>query len=144
MQGTVAHLLETKGSAVWTVEPGATVYRALELMAEKAVGALVVTDGDLLAGIISERDYARKVILLDRGSKQTAVSEIMTADVVTVTSTSTLGECMNLMTDKRIRHLPVVDEERRVVGLVSIGDVVRAIIEWQQAMIQDLESYITG
>jgi CBS domain-containing protein len=143
VERTVAHLLEAKGAEVWTIEPDATVYRALELMADKGVGALVVADGDRLAGIISERDYARKVILLDRGSKQTAVAEIMTADVVTVSLATTLAECMSLMTDRRIRHLPALEGER-LVGIISIGDVVRAIIEAQKAMIQDLETYITG
>lgn len=143
MQKTVAHLLEAKGTDVWSVGPDASVYEALELMADKKVGALVVLDGERVAGIISERDYARKVILLDRGSRETKVSEIMTADLYTVTETNSLSDCMELMTDHRIRHLPIV-EEGSLVGLISIGDVVRATIETQQAMIQELESYITG
>lgn len=143
MQKTVAHILGAKGREVWTVAPDQTVYEALEVMADKGVGALVVLDGERLAGIISERDYARKVILLDRGSRQTLVSEIMTAEVMCVNPTQTTGDCMALMTDHRIRHLPVLEDDR-LVGVVSIGDVVRSVIEEQQFMIEQLEQYITG
>ena len=128
---------------VWTVEPDAAVYEALEIMADKGIGALVVVEGEALAGIMSERDYARKVILLDRGSRETQVAEIMTAKVLTVSPDQTLGECMALMTDRRIRHLPVV-ADGKLAGLISIGDVVRAVIDEQRFMIEQLESYITG
>ena len=143
MQRTVGRLLEEKTSVVWTVAPDAAVYEALEIMADKGIGALVVVEGDALAGIMSERDYARKIILLDRGSRDTQVAEIMTSDVLTVNPDHTLGECMALMTDRRIRHLPVV-VDGKLVGLVSIGDVVRAVIDEQRFMIEQLEGYITG
>lgn len=143
MQKTVGRLLEEKSSVVWTVEPDAAVYEALEIMADKGIGALVVVEGEALAGIMSERDYARKVILLDRGSRETQVAEIMTAKVLTVSPDQTLGECMALMTDRRIRHLPVV-ADGKLAGLISIGDVVRAVIDEQRFMIEQLESYITG
>jgi CBS domain-containing protein len=139
----VARLLDEKGTDVWTVEPDASVYRALELMAEHSVGALVVLEDDRPVGIISERDYARKVILLDRGSRKTTVAEIMTSDLKTVTRDQTTNDCMELMTKKRIRHLPVV-EEGRLVGIISIGDVVRAVIGEQQHLIEQLEGYITS
>lgn len=143
MQRTVARLLGTKGEQVWTIGPDATVYEGLELLAENGIGALPVVDEGRLIGIVSERDYARKVVLEDRGSKTTLVREIMTSDVHTVELDSTTTECMNLMTDRRIRHLPVV-QDGRLVGLISIGDVVRAVIEEQRFLIQQLESYITG
>jgi CBS domain-containing protein len=143
MQKTVAQVLSDKGRDVWTVGPSQTVYEALEIMADKGVGALVVVEGDELVGILSERDYARKVILLDRGSRDTLVSEIMTAKVQCVTPAQTTGECMALMTDQRIRHLPVL-EDGRLAGVVSIGDVVRAVISEQQFMIEQLEQYITS
>ena len=140
----VARLLEDKGSDVWTIEPDASVFRALEVMAEHRVGALVVVeDGDRPVGIVSERDYARKVILLDRGSRDTPVSEIMTSELETVTREQTTNDCMTVMTERRIRHLPVV-EEGRLIGIISIGDVVRAVISEQQYMIEQLEGYITG
>jgi len=139
----VARVLDEKGTDVWTIEPDASVFRALEVMAERRVGALVVVDDDRPIGILSERDYARKVILLDRVSRDTAVSEIMTAELETVTREQTITDCMNLMTDRRIRHLPVVEDDR-LIGIISIGDVVRAVITEQQFMIEQLEGYITG
>jgi len=139
----VARLLEEKGTDVWTIDPDASVYRALEVMAEHEVGALVVVADDLPIGIISERDYARKVILLDRMSRDTPVAEIMTSELETVTYAHTINDCMSLMTEQRIRHLPVV-EDGRLVGIVSIGDVVRGVINEQQYMIEQLEGYITG
>lgn len=142
MQKTVAHLISTKGSATWSVTPDSSVYEALELMADKNVGALVVISAGELVGIMSERDYARKVRLLDRMSKQTPVSEIMTAEPVTVSPDATVADCMALMTDNRFRHLPVV-ENGDLVGVISIGDVVRAVIEEQEFLIGQLESYIT-
>ncbi len=141
MQSTVAHLLEKKGGEVFSIGPDATVFEALEKMASKQVGALVVMDGEELAGIISERDYARKVILLDRLSKKTGVREIMTSEVVTISPSATLQDCMSTMTDHRFRHLPVIDDGR-LVGVVSIGDVVKAVIDEQAVMIEQLENYI--
>ncbi len=139
----VARLLDEKGTDVWTIEPGASVYRALEVMAEHGVGALVVMESDRPVGIISERDYARKVILLDRGSHDTPVSRIMTAELKTVTREQTTSDCMELMTEKRIRHLPVVEDDR-LIGIISIGDVVRSVISEQQYLIEQLEGYITS
>lgn len=138
---TVARLLEHKGSTVATITSDASVYDALELMAEKEIGALIVVDGDRPIGLMSERDYARKIILLKRASGQTTVGEIMSTDIVTVTPDQTTAECMELMTDNRIRHLPVV-QDGRLVGVISIGDVVRAVMEEQKFMIEQLEAYI--
>jgi CBS domain-containing protein len=143
MQRTVEKLIEAKGSDVWTVTPDASVYEALEIMADKNVGALVVLDGEELVGILSERDYARKVILLQRGSRDTTVSEIMSEHPITVAPNATTAECMRLMTEHRFRHLPVM-HGTRVIGVISIGDVVRAVIEDQQFLIDQLENYITG
>ncbi|NNK92578.1 MAG: CBS domain-containing protein [Acidimicrobiia bacterium] len=140
---TVAQIMQSKGGSVWTVDPDATVFEALSMMADKGVGALVVTDAGKLCGIISERDYARKVILLDRDSRETTVSEIMTSKVLVVSPATSTDECMALMTDKRIRHLPVLEGED-LLGLVSIGDIVRAKISEQQFIINELERYITG
>ena len=143
MAKTVANLIESKGSEIWCIVPDASVYEALELMAAKNVGALVVVDHGSLVGILSERDYARKVILLARGSKDTNVSEIMTPDPVTVTGETSVTGCMQLMTDNRFRHLPVMDGNE-LVGVISIGDVVRAIIEDQRFLIEQLERYVRG
>ncbi len=140
---TVSHILGRKGGAVYSVGPDASVYEALQRMAECDVGALVVMDGDRLVGIISERDYARKVILLDRSSKDTRVDEIMTAKVAVVPRDRTVEDCMALMSEKHIRHLPVV-EGNEVVGVVSIGDVVKTVISEQEFMIEQLERYISG
>ncbi|WP_285405817.1 CBS domain-containing protein [Luteibacter sp. ME-Dv--P-043b] len=139
----VRHLLEGKGKAVFAVAPEASVYDAVRQMAEKNVGALVVMQGDALVGIVSERDYARKVILKDRSSRDTPVAEIMTASVITVSVDATVDECMRLCTDGRLRHLPVIDGEA-MVGIVSIGDLVKAVISEQKETISQLESYITG
>ncbi len=143
MQRMVSGILDDKGTAVWSVGPENTVFDALELMADHNIGALLVLDGDDLVGILSERDYARKVILLERGSKKTRVSEIMTTEIRTVGSASTVAECMELMTEHRIRHLPVLDDDGRLAGLISIGDVVKAMIAQQRDMITQLERYIT-
>ena len=140
---TVRHVLETKGRNVWSVSPDATVYEALKVMADNNVGALVVLAGDQLKGVISERDYARKVILKGKFSRETPVSEIMSTDVVTVRPEQSIEECMALMTDKRIRHLPVLEGEK-LVGVISIGDVVKAIISDKEFTIKQLENYITG
>ena len=139
----MARLLEQKGSDVWSIRLGATVYEALEMLAEKGIGALMVVEDDHLVGILSERDYARRVVLQGRESRSTPVRDIMTANVLTVTRESTTGDCMEVMTNERIRHLPVVEGDE-VVGLISIGDVVRAVIEEQRFLIEQLESYITG
>ena len=140
---TVRHVLETKGRNVWSVSPDATVYEALKVMADNNVGALVVLAGDQLKGVISERDYARKVILKGKFSRETPVSEIMSTDVVTVRPEQSIEECMALMTDKRIRHLPVLEGEK-LSGVISIGDVVKAIISDKEFTIKQLENYITG
>jgi len=140
---TVRDILRAKGNQIWWVSLDTTVFSALELMAEKNVGALVVLDGENLAGIFSERDYARKVILKGKASKETSVEEIMTSEVTTVDPGQSVDECMALMTDKRIRHLPVFEEEK-LVGLISIGDVVKAVISEREFVIKQLENYITG
>ncbi|SDG46226.1 CBS domain-containing protein [Dyella sp. 333MFSha] len=139
----VKHLLEGKGKAVYAVAPDASVYEAIRQMADKNVGALVVIKGSELVGIVSERDYARKVILKDRSSRDTPVAEIMTASVITVASDATVDECMRLCTDGRLRHLPVLDGTS-IVGVVSIGDLVKAVISEQRETINQLESYITS
>ena len=139
----VDQLLEGKGRDVWSVTPGDTVYDALELMSEKGIGALVVLDGNDLAGLFSERDYARKVILEGKSSRDTPVRDIMSARVVCVSPEQTIQDCMGLMSEKRIRHLPVVAGDR-IVGLVSIGDVVKAVIADQEEVIEYLEHYIMG
>ena len=138
---TVRGLLEGKGRAIYSVEAQAAVLDAIRLMAEHHVGALVVMKGAVLEGIVSERDYARKVILRGRSSADTPVRDIMSSPVLTVTLDTTVQQCMQLMTDRRVRHLPVVDGAR-VVGMVSIGDLVKAVIAEQQAQIEQLESYI--
>src|SRR5580658_7937391 len=140
---TVNHLLKAKGSEVFSVAPQDSVLRAIEVMATHHVGALLVMEGTSLLGVISERDYARKVILKHRSSQDTPVSEIMTAPAITVTLTDTVRHCMEVMTERRFRHLPVVDAGR-VVGILSIGDLVKAVIEEQSAQIEQLERYIAG
>lgn len=139
----ISHLLERKGRHIISVQPDASVLDAIRLMAEKNIGAVLVMEGDRLRGIMSERDYARKVIVKGRSSNSTLVADIMTVDVVTTSSGETVNNCMGLMTDKRIRHLPVVDDNV-VVGVISIGDLVQAIISDQQEAIEQLEQYISG
>lgn len=143
MLHTIGQLLQAKGSQIWSIEPQATVYRALQIMAEKNVGALLVIDRDQLVGIFSERDYARKVILKGKSSKDTSVSELMTPEVFYINTKDTLDECMVLMTAKHIRHLPVL-ENKQLVGIVTLGDVVQQIIVEQKFTIRELEKYITG
>ena len=138
---TVRQLLQAKGDTVYSIAPDARVYEALKLMAEKEVGALVVLADGTLAGILSERDYARKVILHGKSSHDIPVREIMTANVVTVNPGQTVDQCMALMTSKRIRHLPVVEGDR-LIGVLSIGDLVKEVIAEQEATIRQLESYI--
>jgi CBS domain-containing protein len=140
---TVRQLLGLKGYAVHTIQPGASVFEALEVMARHDVGALVVVDDGDVIGLVSERDYARKVILRGRLSKDTPIREIMSHDVVSVTSKETVPACMSLMTEHRIRHLPVI-ENGQLAGIISIGDVVKAIIEDQRFTIEQLETYIHG
>lgn len=139
----VKHLLDRKGRQIISVRPDDTVLEAIRVMAEKNIGAVVVMQDDKLCGIMSERDYARKVIVKGRASDQTPVSDIMTVEVITTTDSETVNNCMELMTEKKMRHLPVIDEGR-VVGMISIGDLVQAIIADQQEEIQQLESYING
>jgi len=138
---TARHLLDRKGRAIFSIGPEEPVLEAIRLMAEHHVGALLVMKGEHLAGIVSERDYARKVILKGRSSAETPVSQIMSSPVVTVTLNSSVQECMQLMTARHLRHLPVVDAGK-VVGMVSIGDLVKAVMEEQKQTIEQLESYI--
>jgi CBS domain-containing protein len=139
----VCHLLDSKGRDVVSISPDASVLDAIRLMSDKGIGALVVVDGDTVTGIVTERDYARKVILKGRASDTAKVHEIMTTDVITTRSDESVEKCMNTMTDERIRHLPVVNDGK-VCGIISIGDLVKAIIADQQQAIEQLEHYISG
>ncbi len=143
MTSTVRQLLQAKGHLVHTIPAGATVFEALERMAAYDVGALMVVEGNQLVGVFSERDYARKIVLMGRISKDTLVREVMTDEPITISPETTVADCMNLMTGHRVRHLPVM-ENGQLVGVVSIGDVVKAIMTQQEFMIAELESYITG
>jgi CBS domain-containing protein len=140
---TVRDVLGRKGRTIWSVGPESTVYEALQLMAEKEIGAVLVIEGGNPVGIFTERDYARQVILKGKTSKDTAVRAVMTVRVVYVRPEQTLDDCMALMTDKHVRHLPVM-AERRLEGLVSIGDIVKAVISEKQFIIEQLENYITS
>jgi len=140
---TVRDIMKDKGTQVWTIGPDDSVFDALSIMAEKEIGALVVVEGDRAVGILSERDYARKVILKGKSSRETPVRKIMTSKVCYVAPERTVDECMALMTDKTIRHLPVMENDG-LVGLVSIGDVVKSMISEREFIIEQLEAYITG
>ena len=138
---SVRQLLDRKGRQVFSIAPGTPVLDAIRTMAERHVGALLVMEGEKLSGIVSERDYARKVILMGRSSADTPVRDIMTAAVITVQPETPVEKCMQIMTERRVRHLPVI-ESGRVVGMISIGDLVKAVIAEQQQQIEQLESYI--
>jgi len=140
---TVNEILSSKGRDVWSIRPHDTVYDALLMMAKREVGALLVMDSERLAGIVSERDYARKVALSGRASRETPVRDVMTTRVLCTRPERTVEECMALMTHKRARHMPVVDH-KRVIGMISIGDLVKAIISEQQFVIEQLQHYIHG
>lgn len=143
MKTKIKEILAVKGHNVWAVPPESTVFEAIEMMADKGVGALAVTLDGKLVGIISERDYARKVILKGQSSKETSVREIMSTDVICVSGEETIDECMALMTEKRVRHLPILDSDK-LVGMISVGDLVKSIIKDQTFTIEQLEGYIRG
>ncbi len=138
---SVKQILQGKGHDVWSIGPEASVYDAIAMMADKEVGALAIVDADLLVGVLSERDYARKVVLQGRSSKGTKIKDIMTTRVAYARPGQSVEECMAIMTEKRIRHLPVMDGDK-LLGMISIGDLVKAIIEEQQHVIEQLEQYI--
>ena len=141
--GAVSSILRNKGNVIFTIVPETMVYEALEIMVEKNVSALLVMENDKLAGIFTERDYARKIVLKGKASKETTIGEVMTRDLITVAPETSLDSCMRLMTGKLIRHLPVVDKGE-LAGIISIGDVVKYIIEEQNFIIENMEHYITG
>jgi CBS domain-containing protein len=140
--GKVKDILRAKGTNVYAVEPSIMVYKAIELMCEKNIGGLLIVNDGILEGIFTERDYARKLILRGKSSKTTPISELMTKNPITISPENTIEDCMNLMTGKFIRHLPVVENEK-LIGLISIGDVVKQIIEEQKDIIEHLENYIS-
>jgi CBS domain-containing protein len=140
---SISEILGQKGSTVWSISPNATVYEAIQLMADKNVGAVLVTENDKLVGIISERDYTRKVVLKGKSSKTATVKEILSSHIIQVSPSHTVEDCMRLMTDHHIRHLPVLEGEK-VVGIISIGDLVNWIISAQHTAISQLQTYITG
>ena len=140
---SISEILGHKGSTVWSIAPNATVFEAIQMMADKNVGAVLVTENDKLVGIISERDYTRKVVLKGKSSKTTAVKEILSSHVIHVSPSHTVEECMRLMTAHHVRHLPVLEEEK-IVGIISIGDLVNWIISAQHTAISQLQTYITG
>jgi CBS domain-containing protein len=141
--GSINEILEHKGSIVWTIAPDATVFEAIQMMSDKNIGAVLVTEREKLIGIISERDYTRKVALKGKSSKELKVRDIITDRVLSVTPRHTVEECLRLMTERRVRHLPVLDGEK-ITGLVSIGDLVNWIISAQSTTIHQLETYISG
>ena len=142
---TVAEILKEKGSqAVYSIGPDASVFEAVALMAQKNIGALLVMEGDRIVGMLSERDYARKVVLMARSSKDTKLREIMTSSVIYVHPSQSTEECMAVMTENRVRHLPVLDDDSKLIGLISIGDLVKGIISEQKFIIEQLHHYIAG
>jgi CBS domain-containing protein len=141
--GTISEILSHKGNAVWSISPDATVFDAIQMMADKNIGALLVTENSKLVGIISERDYMRKIVVKGKASKTTAVREILSSHVIHVSPAHTVEECMRLMTDHHFRHLPVLDGDK-ILGIVSIGDLVNWIISAQHTTISQLQTYITG
>jgi CBS domain-containing protein len=141
--GTISEILNHKGATVWSISPDATVFEAIVMMTDKNIGALLVTEQGKLVGIVSERDYTRKVVIKGKASKTTAVREILSSHVISVSPSHTVEECMRLMTDHHFRHLPVLDGEK-VVGIISIGDLVNWIISAQHTTISQLQTYITG
>ena len=140
---TVKDILDRKGRTVWSIHPDESVYRALEIMSDRHIGALVVCEDDRLVGVVSERDYARKIALLGRSSRDTSVRSIMTKHVYCITSWARIEDCMALMTEKQVRHLPVMEGER-LDGMISIGDVVKSTISHQEFIIEQLEHFIAG
>ena len=140
---TIEHLLKNKENQIWSVEPKISIFEALKIMSDKEIGALLVIEDEKLVGIFSERDYARKVILKGKSSKNTQVGELMTKKVLYIDPEQTINDCMAIMTDKHIRHLPVIENDK-VIGMVTIGDVISQIISEQEFTIQHLENYITG
>ncbi len=141
---TIDTILHHKGASVWTISPNATVFEAIRLLSQKNIGALPVTDGDKIVGVFSERDYTRKVALEGKTSQKTLVREIISTNVITATPHSTIEECMRLMTENRVRHLPILDADEKLVGFISIGDLVNWIISAQSATINQMESYLAG
>ena len=141
--GKVRNILQTKGNAIYSVEPDMMVYRAIELMCEKNIGGLLIVENGKLVGIFTERDYARKLILKGKSSKDTPIKDLMTSNLVTVSPETSIDDCMRVMTGRKIRHLPVLDNGN-LVGVISIGDVVHYVIEEQKSIIEHLEHYITG
>ena len=142
--GTISGILARKGSTVWSIAPTAMVFDAIALMAEKNIGALPVLENNRLIGIISERDYTRKVILKGKSSQETRVEEIMTQDLVTADPTDTVVDCMRVMTEERVRHLPVIKKGAKMVGVLSIGDLVKCLVSAQAETIDNLEQYLVG
>ena len=140
---TISQFLDQSNRPVYSVGPNATIREALEIMAQHNIGALLVMDGETLKGIFSERDYARKVALKGKSSNDAKVSDVMTSNVITINTKHSIDQCMQIMTDKHIRHLPIVNDVQ-VIGLISIGDVVREMIAYQKSMIEQLQSYISG
>lgn len=143
IQGIVSDILQSKGNQVWTTDPDASVYDAIGLMGEHNIGALVVMEDDAVAGVITERDYSRKVVLRGRTSRESRVSEILSRPAIVVTPDEAIGNCMKIMTDRRIRHLPVM-EGNQLVGMISMGDLVRWVIQAQHQTIMQLRGYISG
>ena len=140
---TISQFLDQSNRPIFSVGPNATIREALEIMAQHNIGALLVMDGETLKGIFSERDYARKVALKGKSSNDAKVSDVMTSNVITINTKHSIDQCMQIMTDKHIRHLPIVNDVQ-VIGLISIGDVVREMIAYQKSMIEQLQSYIAG